>query len=273
MRFRVSFLIPILSLTFGLLLLGCVVPGRIQVTATPSPVDITKTQATTNTITPVLSPSQTHTAVPNLMPSSTPSPTDKPERVTEFVHEMMETNGECDLPCWWGFTPGETSWTELRARLTAAGVFIEGEWLDLSPWKDITGNSIVVQFRRDKDIVEEIQIHCEMDPDVIFVDGMVDVCGEYALPSSLSRFGVPSQVNLSMSRIDSLYELWMTYGYPGITISYPGLMVTDVEGWYICPFHERQEKIVIHLHVPENEPVNIGFGESDGVFLASGSLE
>jgi len=65
----------------------------------------------------------------------------------------------------------------------------------------------------------------------------------------------------------------MTYGFAGLTISYPGLMVTDVEGWTICPIHGRQEQINIHLHAPGSEPSNMGFGSSDGVFLAQGSLE
>ena len=268
---RIFIWLPLL--TFGLLIQGCVLPGMIQITATPSPVDVTITQTATNTITPVPSPSHTHTSSPNLIPSSTPSPTDIPERVTEFIREMLETNGDCDLPCWWGITPGETSWTELKARLTAAGLTQEGERLDISPWKYITGHSVVVRFHRDNDVVDEIQIHCELEDEVVFVDGMVDICGAYALPSALNRFGIPSQVNLSMSRLDSLYDLWMTYGYAGIIINYPGLMVTDVEGWYICPVHGRQTQIDIHFQAPGDEPSNMGFGSSDGVFLAEGSLE
>ena len=245
----------------------------MQITATPSLVVVTITEAAPITITPVPSPILTQTALPDLIPETTPSPTDIPERVTEFVLEMLETNGDCDLPCFWGITPGETSWTELEARLTAAGLMLEDERLDIGPWQDITGHSVTVRFHRDNDVIDEIQIHCELEAEVIFVDDMVDICGAYALASTLNRFGVPSQVNLSMSRLDSLYELWMTYGYAGISVSYPGLMVSDVEGWTICPVHSRQEQINIHFHAPGTEPSNMGFGSSDGIFLAEGSLE
>ena len=273
MRIRASILIWLPLLTFGLFIQGCVLPGMMRITATPPPVVVSITEAVPYTSTPVPSPILTQTALPDLTPATTPSPTDIPERVTEFVLEMLETNGDCDLPCFWGITPGETSWTELEKELTAAGLMLEDERLDLGPWKDITGHSVSVRFHRDNVVVDEIQIHCELEAEVVFVEGMVDICGAYALPSALNRFGVPSQVNLSMSRLDSLYELWMTYGFAGITVSYPGLMVTDIDGWTLCPVHSRQKQINIHLHDPGSEPSNMGFGSSDGVFIAQGSLE
>ena len=30
---------------------------------------------------------------------------------------MLETNGNCDYPCWWGITPGTTSWVQVKALL------------------------------------------------------------------------------------------------------------------------------------------------------------
>jgi hypothetical protein len=273
MRFRARFYLWFPLLIVGMLIQGCVLPGMAQITATPTLKEPTFIPAATNTITPVPSPSPTQTSMPDVIPSSMPSPTDIPKRVTEFVLEMLETNGDCDLPCIWGITPGETRWTELEARLTAVGLVLDGEMLDLSPWKDITGHTVAVRFLNEKDVVTEIQVDCELDAEIVFVGSMVDVCGAYALPSVLNRFGIPSEINLSMDRLDSLYDLWMIYGYPGIAISYPGIMVTDVEGWTICPVHERQEQINIHFHAPDAEPSNPGLDLRDGVFFAEGSLE
>jgi len=273
MKKFIGIVIGLQLLIIGLFLHGCVLPGMIQIAATASPVstNITETALSTNLPTP--SPTRTPTDLLVEKPSATPSPTGIPKRTTEFVREKLDTDEECILPCWWGITPGETSWTALTTRFAAAGLVIEDGRLDLSPWEDITGHRITVEFQRNGDTIEQIQIQCELDPVVIFVDGMVDVCGEFALSTTLGRFGVPTHVNLSMSRLDSLYDLWTTYESSGVTISYPGIMIADVEGWYICPVHSRQGSIDIYLHSPGIEPSGLGFGSSDGVFIAGGDLE
>ena len=273
MKKIIGIVIGLQLLILGLFLQGCVLPGMIQITATASPVSTNITQTALSTTRSTLSPTLTPTDLPVGSPSATPSPTYIPKRTTEFLREKLDTDEECILPCWWGITPGETSWTALTTRFAAAGLIIEDGRLDLSPWEYITGHRITVEFQRNGDTIEQVQIQCKLDPDVIFVDGMVDVCGEYALSTTLGRFGVPTHVNLSMSRLDSLYDLWTTYESSGVTISYPGIMVADVEGWYICPVYPRQESINLYLHSPGTEPSGLGFGSSDGVFIAGGDLE
>jgi hypothetical protein len=39
------------------------------------------------------------------------------EEVDVWLLAMLEDNGGCRLPCWWGITPGETTWEEARAFL------------------------------------------------------------------------------------------------------------------------------------------------------------
>lgn len=68
-------------------------------------------------------PTQTHTLIPANSP--TPSPTISKDWFTPVPTEMVQstildlykTNAGCRLPCWWGITPGLTSWTEAELRL------------------------------------------------------------------------------------------------------------------------------------------------------------
>jgi hypothetical protein len=53
-------------------------------------------------------------SLPALTPTWTPLPTLPPEEAQELISELMETNNECRLPCWWGIIPGETTWAEAR---------------------------------------------------------------------------------------------------------------------------------------------------------------
>lgn len=52
----------------------------------------------------------TSTTTPSVTPRPLETPTLTSEEVHERVVELMETNGGCQLPCWWGLQPGKTSW-------------------------------------------------------------------------------------------------------------------------------------------------------------------
>lgn len=68
-------------------------------------------------------PTQTYTPIP--ADSPTPSPTISKnwftpvptEMVESTILDLYETNAGCRYPCWWGITPGLTSWTEAELRL------------------------------------------------------------------------------------------------------------------------------------------------------------
>jgi hypothetical protein len=47
-------------------------------------------------------------------------PTLQPDKAKTLVSELLKTNAGCQLPCWWGITPGKTSWQEANQFL---GVF------------------------------------------------------------------------------------------------------------------------------------------------------
>lgn len=79
-------------------------------TPTPNPTKtVTQTSYPTSTLTETTVPTQTATRTPN--------PTLKPEEAESLAVELLTTNTGCELPCWWGITPGETSWEEAEILL------------------------------------------------------------------------------------------------------------------------------------------------------------
>jgi hypothetical protein len=54
----------------------------------------------------------TNSPEPTMTPTWTPLPT--LESKTSVIDSLMQDNAGCRLPCWWGITPGETSWDEAR---------------------------------------------------------------------------------------------------------------------------------------------------------------
>jgi hypothetical protein len=68
----------------------------------------TKTLTPTNTLIP------TATQTPTLAATWTPLPTLSEEDRIDIIRILIETNGWCRFPCWWGITPGETTWQEAK---------------------------------------------------------------------------------------------------------------------------------------------------------------
>jgi hypothetical protein len=128
----------LVSLGFLLVALGCTSGRDLERTANPqasfTAVPSPTTHSTTSTVTSIptetqiLKPTPTETLrststaspMPSPTPTSTPAttrtpqPTLLPQEAMRLVSELLETNGGCRLPCWWGITPGETSWDEAR---------------------------------------------------------------------------------------------------------------------------------------------------------------
>lgn len=86
-------------------LFGCT---QIQ-TSLPTSIQVRPTQTAklTNTeipFTPTEKPEPTWTLPASLSPKDAASQ----------VNELLQTNGGCHLPCWWGITPGQTTWEDAR---------------------------------------------------------------------------------------------------------------------------------------------------------------
>jgi hypothetical protein len=115
-------------LGFVLFLAGCSLPASSQ--SIPTTVQISATLKFTPTVTtlliveptetatllPTKTPTQTafptRTASPTITLTITPRPTLSTNQAQALILELLKTNGGCKLPCWWGITPGKTSWID-----------------------------------------------------------------------------------------------------------------------------------------------------------------
>jgi len=105
-------------------------PGVETQTSTPLPASATPTPSLTPTLTPT--PTSTSTPTPTATPTLTPLPTLPLQDAKNLVQELFETNRGCLLPCWWGITPGQTTWGEARQ-------FLE-QFADVDPYGTVNQN-------------------------------------------------------------------------------------------------------------------------------------
>lgn len=81
----------------------------------------------TPTVTSMPALSKLPTSLPQRSPTSEPAltwttiPSLSPQEATRVLLELYTDNGGCELPCWWGITPGTTTWKMAYSKLAPLG--------------------------------------------------------------------------------------------------------------------------------------------------------
>lgn len=180
---------------------GCVDrrPGTLPQTESPSQiftevVSPTSTKENATPLNPITVPTSSVTPSLTPLPTLISSPTAiqySQQEVMNWLKEIMRDNGGCQLPCWWGIEPGQTTWSEAQALLFPYASLIdeiEGEnklftgVFFFAPPPDISLSMIYLGFEVDEEIVQGI-----------LVDG-IDEAQSFDLPTLMDRLGQPSSV-------------------------------------------------------------------------------
>jgi hypothetical protein len=185
-------------------------------TSTPSPTfthtpQPTTTATVTITMTPTLTPLPTWTALPTL------SPTESVEKVLD----LLKTNNGCRLPCWWGITPGITTWEETRQ-------FLES-FTHLTGFTSDNSQSQIAWFRIPSSQEGSISHWYLIQDGIVNEIGIYnyDLAPAYYFHEFLATYGQPGEVWLrTYSRPDDygsqpfLFELF--YPDQGILVEFSG---------------------------------------------------
>jgi hypothetical protein len=158
------------------------------------------------------------------------------EDAQQLVKELLETNAGCRLPCWWGFTPGQTPWVEAKHFLTPVAQYI-------GTYNGETENTFIA----------DAQIHTPagavstswesvpyLTQDYLVRDGIIqtidvdnfDLAPNYALPVFLKNYGQPSGVWIRTFREEERnsrpFLLELFYPEQGILMEYGGGELIDL---------------------------------------------
>jgi hypothetical protein len=246
-----------------LMLAGC---GEAKGTQTPTD---TATQEPTRTLTitptirltptrrrePTLTRTSTHwpTPTPTLTASPTPFPTLPDEqRISKILH-LYNNNGGCDLPCWWGIVPGETSW-ETTISILAPLSEIRGPYIV----QDITQYTLRFVLPEDIDPFGNLDIPgvepgtfmgLYVENDIVKAIGVdsyfIKRGNDYSLSGLLIEFGKPEEIWAYASPWQAClssgqkywycYRLELYYPHKGISIYLQGAGDKQQENIYACP--------------------------------------
>jgi hypothetical protein len=148
-----------------------------------------------------------------------------------LLNELMATNAGCELPCWWGITPGQTPAQQARDMFIKSGA---NRWRDTfdgtyrqiqlghrTETQDYYPFDIAVRMYERSGIVELIvvsSLHQPLDESERFVTEWA----RYDLREVLARLGPPSDLRLYVppNPAELGYELYLIYEQLGIQVVY-----------------------------------------------------
>jgi len=226
---------------------------------------------TLNEITPMveITPTvlSTQTATANLSPTPllfqiipTPLPTLTFNEAKRLVQELLENNGGCHLPCWWGITPGKTTWAEARHFLESFSVYV-GE----------TGGVQVP-------LPHPYSNATFMDHGYFIKNGIVDyihifnfnLAPNYYLPKFLETQGQPGEIWIRTFAKEEMgiqnYTVDLFYQKLGVLVEYStGGPLKDVDGKLQNCFIKDMDSPFIFLWSPDEQ--NLSFQDAKQKFL------
>ena len=178
-------------------------------------------------------------------------PTLPAAEVIPFVLQLLDGNNGCQLPCWWGATPGHTTWAEVSPlfELLNVEVFSTGQIFHhvRIPVPNRLAQSgfleIDYSVRRDDDVIQNIQI-------------VTAASHTYSLERMLAAHGKPSEIwlnTLPRSREGFLpFRLILIYQELGMAVQYVESKAMQEDSTIIgCFPEERQGSPIISLWIPD----------------------
>ena len=257
-----------------LILPNCTENTASGVTNEPAVLSSTDDRATslpTNTILPTKTRQPTMTPIPDT-PTSTPipptlTPTTRPatatprptatatltaEQINANLLELMMTNGGCELPCWWGFIPGETLLDAAQERLLALGGRVHVELANLG-----RDQGVGITFESDDGLIQTINVGSYLSSEED-KEQYIQVWQTYDLTTMLDDYGPPSQVLIyrpfQPEPGQPFYHLLLFYEQSGFALEYFGdaeILMLDEGRYRACLGIADTWQVELFLYQPE----------------------
>ena len=229
----------------------------------------------TATLLPALSPPPSPEYPKFVTPRVTPLPAQSPTEVTEQLNYLLQTNGNCVLPCFWGIHPDQTRYEELygiidqlkgrdffdvveengHLRVSSNFTYEEKGTIRAALTADLHGDVV-------KDL--EVTILNQLDTGITPEDWSA-----YNMDEILRTYGVPDTVELYFGTPYDALSFGIRLKYENIhtSIMYAGITTEDKKyltpsSAIFCPEEIGIASVVMHIG---KHPFN---DEPDGVLLS-----
>jgi hypothetical protein len=240
-------------------------PTRTLPTATSLPVSTTALPVTSG-----------ETFTPLATEALAPLPTLSPVEAKAFVLELPQNNGGCELPCFWGFTPGQTKWQTAEPLLTSFAYQIDYGAPDGTFSTIPVGTSFVAWvylYFPEKSIVPISYIFTVQNEVIIMIEAHILPTSRYPPSTILTTHEQPAEVWLLTANSPSEgvlgFIMTLFYDQHGFMLRY-GSQGTIEDGKVRSCFLESSYEVVLAAWLPQEE---LTYAEAVSRFDSFGKIE
>ena len=154
------------------------------------------------------------------------------------IASLYKNNGGCELPCWWGITPGKSVWQDTKNFLLTLGVDIGKQY----------GTSRIARYDVYFGIVPDATVE-NIYPGIWIQNGVVKAIGinsswvsrdfGYSLSELLIRFGIPEEIWVNpvtdVGDDKPFYYMVLMYPSKGILVDFTGIIEKNEDHLSVCP--------------------------------------
>jgi hypothetical protein len=230
------------------------------------------------------SPSITPSNTPTNTPTDTPIPTLSLEEGHKLFLELIETNGGCELPCWWGITPGKTSMQDVTTLVTHLSSIANYTYLGKVKLNQAVGDLEIIQPGDSKDFSIRWMFSASSEDNIVTKIGIStmayketgdtlkklygnpyynELLNDYTLPKILSSYGPPSQMFItadilypgvdSKLRPRDTFKIRVLYPEQGIFVRYSMPVESSGDNYLFCPSRSFVNMNLIAPYLDNNE--------------------
>ncbi len=199
---------------------------------------------------PTPTPTSTAEPTPFVIPTAGAS---DPAAARQLVKYLLQTNAGCKLPCWWGITPGETTWAQARLILEKTSLYIGDQGL-----KDNFNANVEAYLPYPYDFAPSMEQFYDVKNGVVDYIRVYnfDLAPEYRLSEILRDYGPPTEIWIRTFAAETLdvqdFLVDLFYQDRGILVEYrTGIPLQVVDGNLRNCLIGAMNAPVIHLWSPD----------------------
>jgi len=183
-------------------------PTATQPTHTPSP-----------SPSPTTIPTSTRTPKPTVTPTWVALSTLPPAEALAKVKELLETNGGCELPCWWGIRPGKTTWKEAYDFLQPLAFHVSKP-IQIKEYPNLLFVWFYFPMDEQPSLFNSREIGFALEKDTLSIAWIQGGHENEDLVSLMKKYGVPQEVWVYITGIPGtgpvVYSIYLFYPALGI---------------------------------------------------------
>ncbi len=219
---------------------------------------ISNTTPMVETSRPALTATLLATDIPTQIENSIPTTSPSKEEGQKLVQKLLEDNGGCKLPCWWGIIPGKTTWVDARQILEKVSLFVSGQESENDfyanvnaylPYPHDFATYMEHLYGVNDGIVEYIRVY------------NFDLAPNYFLPNLLESYGQPDGIWIrTFSKAErgiQNYTVDVFYQEMGILVEYStGEPLKEIDGKLRNCLINEMDSPFLHLWSPETQALS-----------------